>query len=231
MKNRKNNTGKKGIPSGDVVISAILDTSSFQPKTINKPTKRYNIKEWSFNSMIKYIFPVAIIFLFVVNCSAFATIKIVLRTTVSELGTTGRMSEPVVIMSATTVTSSGTVVTSSGTVVPKAGTVVPMSGTVVIMSGTVVPMSGTVVPMLGTVVPKSGTVAPKSGTTVTSSLTTVPMSGTIVTMSGNYCRSTFQKTCTLNINALTELPIEQNEEYTVTDSGISQRYKLPLPQV
>ncbi len=224
MKNRKNNTGKKGIPSGDVVISAILDTSSFQPKTINKPTKGYNIKEWSFNSMIKYIFPVAIIFLFVVNCSAFATIKIVLRTTVSELGTTGRMSEPVVIMSATTVTS-------SGTVVPKSGTVVPMSGIVVIMSGTVVPMSGTVVPMLGTVVPKSGTTVPKSGTTVTSSLTTVPMSGTIVTMSGNYCRSTFQKTCTLNINALTELPIEQNEEYTVTDSGISQRYKLPLPQV
>ena len=203
MKNWGNNKEEKGTKTINEKRSAIIDACGFKVKPIIKPRKKYDRRDWMRKAIQKYGRTLVLLFVINTNCDAFFC-------DFMERGQTLLVSNQTLSVSNQTLLAfNQTLLASNQTLLVSNQTLLVFNQTLSVSNQTLLVSNQTLLAFNQTLLVSNQTLLVLHKVTPSLKLTD----------------------CYLKMSGLIKLPICFTEEYCLISSIISQRFRLPLPDV
>ncbi len=231
MKNWGNNKEEKGTKTINEKRSAIIDACGFKVKPIIKPRKKYDRRDWMRKAIQKYGRTLVLLFVINTNCDAFFC-------DFMERGQTLLVSNQTLLVSdQTLLVSNQTLLAFNQTLLVSNQTLSVSNQTLLAFNQTLLASNQTLLVSNQTLLVFNQTLSVSNQTLLVSNQTLLAFNQTLLV--SNQTLLVLHKVtpslkltdCYLKMSGLIKLPICFTEEYCLISSIISQRFRLPLPDV
>ena len=224
MKNWGNNKEEKGTKTINEKRSAIIDACGFKVKPIIKPRKKYDRRDWMRKAIQKYGRTLVLLFVINTNCDAFFC-------DFMERGQTLLVSNQTLLVSdQTLLVSNQTLLVSNQTLLAFNQTLLVSNQTLSVSNQTLLAFNQTLLASNQTLLVSNQTLLVFNQTLSVSNQTLLVSNQTLLVLH-KVTPSLKLTDCYLKMSGLIKLPICFTEEYCLISSIISQRFRLPLPDV
>ena len=210
MKNWGNNKEEKGTKTINEKRSAIIDACGFKVKPIIKPRKKYDRRDWMRKAIQKYGRTLVLLFVINTNCDAFFC-------DFMERGQT------LLVSNQTLLVSDQTLLVSNQTLLAFNQTLLASNQTLLVSNQTLLVFNQTLSVSNQTLLVSNQTLLAFNQTLLVSNQTLLVLHKVTPSLK--------LTDCYLKMSGLIKLPICFTEEYCLISSIISQRFRLPLPDV